>query len=58
MNFVIVLLISVISARPFSHGQKTGQRQADSIYDRVYELFEDTYGGNELWTDGTTSYFD
>ena len=57
MNFVIMLLISVISARPFPHEQKTGQRQADSIYDRVYELFEDTYGGIDLWTE-TTSYFD
>ena len=57
VEFVILLLtISAISARPLTL-TKNGQRQA--IYDpRVYELFEDTYGGNELWTDGRTSYFD
>ena len=41
-----------ISARPctFCNEQETVQRPGEPTHDLVYELFEDNYGGSDLWT--------
>ena len=51
MKLTIVSFVA-ISARPCTlcNEQETVQRPGEATHDLVYELFEDNYGGSDLWT--------